>query len=834
MAAVTQTIPNFLGGVSRQPDQKKLPGQLRECTNAYPDPTFGLTKRPGFKYLTNLLAGGAPYSAGELDDKQFFYINRDNDERYLGIINHDGSGFIKIINLIPDNNGNLVESTVTYSNNGISGYDPKTYISSATKADLRVLTVQDTTIFTNKSVTVAKYPDPTANTGNSATIRLTGVEYSAEYKVTVNGTSYTETTRNADNFGTTGSNKALSADDILSDLETGINSMNISGLTVTRLSTTLELSCTSAITVTASGGKDSTKLTAFSSSVENVSKLPEESVQNRLVKIVNTESTNDSYYAKFIPNSGTSGPGVWEESLGPGMSPGLDPRTMPHELVNTGLNTFVFQPINYTARLVGDDTTNSHPSFVGSKIEDAFFHNNRLGFLTNDNVSMSQVGEFFNFYHISALAVTDSDPVDISCSSIKPAVLTAVIPTTQGLILFSKNQQFIMFSDTEVLTPTSAVIRTISSYEMDTGIIPVDVGNNLAFVSKTPGYARIFGMQTRGSQENPIVVDVSRVVSEWVPDLVEEMLASPANGFIALYGSTSNCLWFYRTYNDGTENVLQSWYKWEMPGKVLFSVVDNDRMYCVLKMTSTSLLGQYALFTASLTQTPDDQILVNSDGQQINPYLDMYAVANNVVYDPVNKVSKCYLPFLDIPGLTPQLIIKGDVGEFSGIVQSGFTLSPSRGNDTNTADLNHHGDHFIVPNRDLSGIASDVIVGYSFAFNVELPNIYFSLDPEGKKSDFTANVTIARMKFAVGLSSGIGFKIKAKGRSEWTDVTPTLDANYYLANDVPLEEQNVFTIPLHQRSENVSVRLYSDTPFPVSLISMMWEGNYSPRFYKRV
>ena len=48
MAAVTQRINNYLGGVSRQSDDKKLPGQVRECLNGYPDPTFGLTKRPGF------------------------------------------------------------------------------------------------------------------------------------------------------------------------------------------------------------------------------------------------------------------------------------------------------------------------------------------------------------------------------------------------------------------------------------------------------------------------------------------------------------------------------------------------------------------------------------------------------------------------------------------------------------------------------------------------------------------------------------------------------------------------------------------------------------------
>ena len=820
MAAVTQRINNFLGGVSRQPDSKKLPGQVRECLNAYPDPTYGLVKRPGFKFLDVLKdTGGSAFSSTALDNARWFYINRDNDERYVGCI---AGSEIHVWNVLPDNSGNFVKATVTSSNNGVAGYNPTTYLNT-TKKNYSIVTVQDTSIITNSTVTVVKNADPSYTAGLQHTVRLTGVEYSAEYTVTIGGQSFTKTTRNADNFGTTGSNKALAADDILSDLETGINNLSISGLTVTRLDTTLELASTTAVTVTAKGGKDSTKLQAFSNQVENVSKLPEQSVQNRIVKIINTESASDTYYAKFIPNTGTSGAGFWEETLGFGMSNGLDITTMPHELVNTALNTFVFQPVSYTERLVGDDSSNSHPTFVGNKIQQAFFHNNRLGFLTSDNVSMSQSGEFFNFYHTSALAQTDSDPVDINCSSIKPAVLHAVTPTAQGLILFSKAQQFIMFSDDQVLTPTTAVIRGISNYEMDSDIDPVDVGSNLAFVSKTPGYARIFAMQTRGSQENPVVVDISRIVSEWVPDTVENLIASPANSFIALYGPSSPYIWYYRTYNNGEQTLLQAWYRWYMPGNVHNAVVDNDRMYCVVKQS-----GKYILLTASLTQTPEDQILVNSNGQQINPYIDMYAVASSVTYDASTKESKCYLPFSDISSLSPVLIIKGSgTNNFNGVTESGFTISPTRGTDGT-------GDYFVVPNKDLTSQASDVIVGYKFDYDIELPTIYFNQDPEGKQTDFTANVTISRLKFSVGLSSGLGFKVKAKGRTEWSDITPSLDANYYLADDVPLEEQNVFTVPLHQRSENISVRLYSDTPFPVSLISMMWEGNYSPRFYRRV
>ena len=39
MAAVTQLTPNFLGGVSRQTDDKKLDGQVVDI-NGYPDPTW--------------------------------------------------------------------------------------------------------------------------------------------------------------------------------------------------------------------------------------------------------------------------------------------------------------------------------------------------------------------------------------------------------------------------------------------------------------------------------------------------------------------------------------------------------------------------------------------------------------------------------------------------------------------------------------------------------------------------------------------------------------------------------------------------------------------------
>ena len=560
---------------------------------------------------------------------------------------------------------------------------------------------------------------------------------------------------------------------------------------------------------------------------------------------------------------------------------------MPHELVNPSANTFQLRQIGWTARLVGDDTTNAHPSFIGKKIERSFFHNNRLGFLSDDSVSLSQSAEYYNLYHTSAQTVTDADPIDISASTIRPAALHAVIPTTQGLVLFSKNQQFMMFSADGILTPASTIIRTISNYEMDTEVDPVDMGTNINFISKTPGYTRIFGMVTRGQDENPQVMDIGRVVNEWVPATVDTFAASPQNQFIAMSSQGSRYVYFFRTYNDGEKNLVQAWFNWELAGNVQTIALDSDDMFAVTKQGT-----QFTLTKASLSQSPEDAIIVNNEGQKINPCIDLYAAASSVAWDATNQFSKCYLPWDNITTLTPVLIIKGSTAT-GNFIESGFTITPETGSDGTGA-------YFKVPKKNLTSVASDVIVGWKYDLNVVLPKTYYRLDDPKTKTDFTANLTVSRMKFAVGLSGVMGFKLKSIGTrqgsktytgdgsttifswtvndltyvdkdqikvtvnnveetgftvsgdtqitfssapatgakiaiflDEWYNLDPTVIADTYLANDIALSEQKVFALPIHQKTDNFQVRIFNDSPFPVSLNSMMWEGNYSPRFYRR-
>ncbi len=865
MPAVTQRVDDYLGGVSRQSDDKKLPGQVEECINGYPDPTFGLTKRPGFQHIGNL-GTGTTY-----DNSKWFFISRTDSEKYIGCItpaSGGSTGAIAIWNAVT-----FAACTITY------GTGAQAYLTGV-RTDYDVLTIQDKSIITNKIKVAAKNADPTFNANRQGTIRISGVSTETAYEGTVAGQSWTVTTDNNDTYS-----------DALGKIKTAIDNLSISNLTVTKLKDNLRLVRTGAsFTLTGTGGPYANQMNVFQDSVATLSELPTESIHNHVVKIINSGALTSAYYLKFVANNGTSGPGYWSESLAPNTSTGLDASTMPHELLNPSVNNFTLQRVSWTARAVGDDDTNSHPSFIGQKIQQSFFHNNRLGFLSQDTVSMSQSDDFFNFYHTSAQIVTDADPIDLAAATIKPVALHSVLPSTQGLVLFSANQQFLMGASDGVLTPTKSVIRAIANYEMDTVIDPVDTGTTINFISKTPSYTRVFAMVTRGENENPQVADIGRVVNEWIPSSMDTLISSAQNQFIAFSGQSTRYIYFFRQYVEGKDIKLQTWFNWLAPGNVQTIATDSDEFFAVTKQG-----GQFTLSKASLSQSPDDAIIVNNDGQKLNPCIDLYATASSVTFDTAGNFSKCFIPYNDATDLTPVLVIKGTTatGQF---IESGFTISPERvveGGNT----------YFKVPFKNLTSVASDVIVGYKFDFDVILPKTYYKIDDDMKRSDFTANLTIARMKFAVGLSGVMGFKLRSKGIrqgkkeytgdgsttvypwtnedinyidddqikvkvnnvvttaftvdrtgalpkitfssapalnatiliyiDEWYNLNPVIMADNYLANDIAVSDHTVFTLPIHQRPDNFTLRLFNDSPFPVSLNSMMWEGIYSPRFYRR-
>jgi len=588
-----------------------------------------------------------------------------------------------------------------------------------------------------------------------------------------------------------------------------------------------------AFTVDAKGGVTNTTLYAFEDQVENITKLPTESFNNHNVEILNSAAEEDNYYVKFVAFDGVKGRGYWKEAPARDASPGLNAATMPHQLLATSPTSFEFKPLVWNARQAGDDVTSPIPSFIGYPITCTFFYSNRFGVLSEDNIFLSTANNPFNFFVKTALTQTASDPIDLNVASIRPVTLSEVLPSPQGLLVFSERQQFQVFTtDGSVLTPTSTIVRAISSYEMDTNISPVDVGTTSVFVSSVSGYSKLFTLQLKDVEQNPTVVDISKVVLEWIPETISDLTVSPQNSVIMLVDRGTQYLYLFRYYNNGERDIFQAWTKWQLPGNIQAAKILNDSVVIISQHED-----EYTIGSITLDEIPSGEVVAGASSVIGNPCLDMFtrpvqpAVGvNAVVYDAVNDVTKLYTPFTPFQQRQAAMLLakpQADLNNPSELLKSdaGYWLAATERTEIGT------GYRYFEVQGDFTAFADGIVIGYNYTFDVTLPKFYFRRNDT--TTDFTATLTISRAKFSVGRTGVIQFQLKAVGSNQWVDVQHVADADYYSANRNPVEPEHIFIVPIHQRNTNFELKVTSSSPYPVSLVSMMWEGNYSPRFYRR-
>jgi hypothetical protein len=481
--------------------------------------------------------------------------------------------------------------------------------------------------------------------------------------------------------------------------------------------------------------------------------------------------------------------------------------------------------------LVGDEESNSHPSFVNNTIQDVFLFQNRLGFLTEDNVSMSQAGDYYNFYHKSATALGIADPIDLSCASIKPAVVRSVTPITQGLLLFSDSQQFLMESEDGPWTATAVTIRTISNYECDRYLKPVDLGSTVLYTSRNQSWTRAFEIFTRGQRESPSVNESSKLVPEWIPRTITDTTGSSQNGLWVGSGKTSNILYLFRFFEQGDERVLSSWVKWVLPTNAIHTAIQNDILYVL-----SSDLNGYNVSQHNLVLSPTTGGLLNGLGNNVDPHLDLWSEVTDAsivnptpptqpAYDPVTRTTKVYLPtYFDTTK-----VINFVVGIEKGAGVGSTPLALSSGYyGVVTVETDGGGDYFTI-----SGDVSNnfIYVGYEYNMEITLPRYYYSMGEAGV--DFTAVTTTSRMAFYTGLGGDVYFSILDRSRATWRRIDGARIADFYAADTSPFRQAFVYKVPIYQRPDNYTMKVTSNTPFPVSLVAMQWEGQYSPGFFRR-
>jgi len=170
-------IPNLLGGVSRMAQSLRAPSEFEEMVNVELDPVRGAQKRPGTQLIIGKDTVGVPTTRSELpvnvptNPLHFFWINRAEGERFVGIIDPVATDQDKVIQVFDlDGKEQVVEGDLGTS---LPLSDPANatllaYLAAGTgdlRRRLRVLTVEDASFFLNRTV-------KTGLTGSAITYEL--------------------------------------------------------------------------------------------------------------------------------------------------------------------------------------------------------------------------------------------------------------------------------------------------------------------------------------------------------------------------------------------------------------------------------------------------------------------------------------------------------------------------------------------------------------------------------------------------------------------------------------------------------------------------------------
>ena len=160
----------------------------------------------------------------------------------------------------------------------------------------------------------------------------------------------------------------------------------------------------------------------------------------------------------------------------------------------------------------------------GRPINNLIFYRNRLAFLVDENVVMSKAGEYYNFWAKTATTISPDDPIDLQTASNYPSVLYNGIVNNTGLVVFSENNQFLVSTENDRLSPDTVKISQISNYNFNVNSNPVSLGTTIGFVGDQGKYTRFYEMANVRREGEPEVIEQSKVVERLLTPAMNQWL----------------------------------------------------------------------------------------------------------------------------------------------------------------------------------------------------------------------------------------------------------------------------------------------------------------------
>ena len=805
MPLITEQISNLINGVSQQPPSLRLASQCEVQENGLPTVAEGLKKRPPLEHLKK----HTPYTDTQ---QNVHFINRDATERYVVTITSSQFDEAFSTDFTQTEIDVCTLDGTKQSVNGITS-DELAYITTTNARDnLHLFSIADFTFILNKTKVTAKSATLGTSRNPEGLIFLKQATNASTMTVYVDGTLVSTVTSSND--------AATQIDDIFNDLTTAIGST----FTITKFgSSNIHLTRINGADFTLHCNAPETNLVAIKDSVVNFTDLPARTKDGFTIKITGDPSSGtDDYWIKHN-NSADQDVGEYVETVEPGLANSIDPATMPLKLVRTsedpwdasfstdfGESVFTLDQITWVDRAAGDAETAPDPSFIGYTINDMFFHKNRLGFLANENIILSELGEYFNFYATTATDLLDTDVIDLAAPTNEVSILHHAIPFNENLIVFSNFGQF-QLSEFAAggLTPTNAKFSLLTEYEHDNRIEPRLNGRKIYFSDANDGFTtlREFGIVEDLQEET--AENVTSHVPSYIKGRGTEIVSHDEALFV-LSDENQNEVFHYKyLFQDGAKK-LSSWSKWKFKEeeKVIGLYVIDYVAYFIIVRPDGTYIDTMSLQDANLVGLAE-----SSSQLSFKPHLDRLSSIQGV-YDSGQDVTRWVMPYPDDFDSTFRLIYNSEwEGREGGLIQGVTQTSP--------LNLVATGDFSTYP----------VWIGKEYQFLYEFTEPTIKTEVQGRLSSLSGGVLKIR-KFNVDYfkTGFFNMRVTAPGRDAFTHTFTgrILGSPLNKIGTIPFETGNFKKLILAD-AKDLKIELVSDSYLPCAFTGADWEGNYVVR-----
>ncbi len=584
-------------------------------------------------------------------------------------------------------------------------------------------------------------------------------------------------------------------------------------------------------------------LNVFTQKVNDVAELPTQCKHGYRVKIANSEANEDDYYVEFFGNNDRDGEGVWEECPKPGRKDEFDKATMPIQMKRSSATEFTVEQIPWEKCPVGDDVTAPEPSFIGQTINKLLFFRNRMIILSDENVIMSRPGDFYNMWPKSAITFSASDNVDISCSSEYPAIVYDGIQVNTGLILFTKNQQFMLTTDSDVLSPNTAKINALSTYNFNYNTNPISLGTTVGFLDNAGKNTRFFEMTSVQREGQPDVLEQTKIVSKLFPKGISLVANSRENSVIFFAEKNKDEIYGYRYFASVEKRLQNAWFRWKVSGDVQHMAMLDDALYAVIRNGGKDVLQKFSIKLEDSSNYLVDDLGTTSveDDLDYRLHLDnaTTVASSALTYDVNNHWTWFTLP-TGFNNTDAQLsVVYNSTGAdktFQGMVEEVYTFE----NNTKvklSGNWEKYDPQGVIDSNTSDDVepTGNIVVGYLYDMKVKLPTVYYQRQVgEHYRSEVQGSLVVHRLKFSFGPLGVYETILERVGKPNYTELYESLIADNYISNRVQFTPGSKATIPVYERNTNVTITLKSTHPSPATLYSMTWEGDYTNKFYQRV